>query len=38
MPMAERLEYAKTSVYSHLDTSRVETIFQMLELDAASEI
>ncbi len=38
MPMADRLEYAKTSVYSHLDTSKVESLFQMIELDEASEI
>ena len=32
-PMADRLEYAKTHVFSHLDVSSVETIFQMIEVD-----
>ena len=37
MPMADRLEYAKTTVHQNLDTSKVETIFQMLALDEAPE-
>ncbi|MDB6139650.1 MAG: hypothetical protein JWO94_2722 [Verrucomicrobiaceae bacterium] len=32
-PMTERLEYAKNHAYTHLDTSGVETIFGMIELD-----
>ena len=32
-PMADRLEYAKTHVYTDVDTSEVETIFDMIELD-----
>jgi len=35
-PMADRLEYAKTHVIPHLDTSNVETIFQVIELDEPS--
>lgn len=32
-PMADRLEYVKTHVFAHLDTSGVETIFGIIELD-----
>ena len=35
MPMADRLEYAKANVLAHLDTSSIETIFQVIELDEA---
>lgn len=38
MPMADRLEYAKNTVYKDLDTSNVETIFQMIELDETTEV
>jgi hypothetical protein len=32
-PMAERLDYVKRHAYDHLDTSEVETIFDLIELD-----